>query len=85
MEFNWKAVTCENICDEEKVLNLNSKELVEFSQHQMFVLHLPPHVLDSMNGAAEVQGRGRREVGKPLMPCQGYIDQRVEEDTLDCH
>lgn len=68
-----------------KVLYLDSKELVELRQGHVFVLHLPPHVLDGMNRAAEKQRGGRWELGEVLMPGQGHVYQLVEEDTLDCH
>lgn len=67
-----------------KVLYLDSKELVEVSQSQMFVLHLPPCVLDGMNGAVEEPGGGGWELWEVLMPCQGHIYHFVEEETLDC-
>lgn len=68
-----------------KVLYLDSKELVKLSQGHVFVLHLPPCVLDGMNRAAEELRGGRWELGEVLMPCQCHINQLVEEDTLDCH
>lgn len=67
-----------------EVLYLDSKELVELSQGQVFVFHLPPRVLDGMNGAVEEPGGGGRECGEVLMPRQRHIYQLVEEETLDC-
>lgn len=45
--------------DAETFWDLNSKQLVEFSQGHMFIFHLPPLVFDGMNGAAEEHRRGR--------------------------
>ncbi len=49
----------------------------------MFVLHLPPRVLNGMNGAIGEPGGGGEEFGKVLMPCHRYVYQLVEEETLD--
>ena len=64
---------------------LDSKELAERRQGHVFVLHLPPRVLDGMNRALEEPGGGQWELGEVLMPCQCHISQLVEEETLDCH
>lgn len=50
----------------------------------MFVLHLPPSVLDGMNGAAKEHSGGRWGRREVLMPQEGSIDQLVKEDTLNC-
>lgn len=68
-----------------KLLYLDSKELVEVRQGHVFVLHLPPRVLDGMSRAAEEQRRGSWVLGEVLMPGQRHVYQLVEEDTLDCH
>ena len=66
-----------------KVLDLDSKEMVELSQGQVFVLHLSPCVLDGMNRAVDEPRGGSRELGEVLMPCNCHIYQLVEEETLN--
>lgn len=65
-----------------KPFHLDSKQLVELSQGQMFVLHFPPRVLDAVNGAVEELGGRRRMLGEVLRPGQRHFYQLVEEDAL---
>lgn len=49
----------------------------------MFVLHLPPRVLDGVNRAVE-EGRGGRKGHRQILtPQEGSIDQLVKEGTLN--
>lgn len=66
-----------------KVLDLDSKEMVELSQGQVFVLHLSPCVLGGMNRAVDKPRRAGRKLGEVLMPCKCHIYQLVEEETLN--
>ncbi|TNN43196.1 hypothetical protein EYF80_046607 [Liparis tanakae] len=66
-----------------KASYLDSKQLSELRQGHVFVLHLPPGVLDGVNGAVEEpRGGGAPRGGRPV-PRQRHLDQLVEEETLD--